>query len=256
MNAAKSYFLGTVSSIALAGSAAAADLRMPVKAPVVPPPTWAGAYVGLNAGAAWHRWSFNDVDDQLFLLNNAGVNANNVFWSDRRAAFTFGGQIGYNWQVGNGVFGVEGDINWVGARSSLSFTTNNPVPGTVVTAETKLDWFATIRGRLGVTFSPTLIYVTGGVAFVHFRDFYTSSFIQLQAPGTDVVNDRTRATWVAGVGAEHRVSPDWSVKVEALAMGQTVSNTVNQRFGETYRSEFKHSLALLRLGVNRKFPPN
>jgi outer membrane immunogenic protein len=238
--------LGTVSSIALMGAAAAADFRVPTKAPVLPPATWAGAYIGLNVGAAWHRWSFNDVDNQLFLP----VLSNNVFWSENRAALTIGGQIGYNWQSGNIVYGLESDLNWVDGTQSTTIPLT-VLPGAFATASTRLDWLATFRGRVGVTFSPTLLYVTGGLAVAHVRDFYTATFFP---GGTEVESNKTRATWVAGVGAEHMLSQDWSVKVEALAIGQTISSTANQRFNNTYRSEFKHSAATFRLGVNRKLP--
>jgi outer membrane immunogenic protein len=254
---ARAYLLSTASSIALMGAAAAADLRMPVKAPVVPPPspTWTGAYIGLNAGVAWHRWRFIDVDNAAGLIPNTGLGTlvNNEFWSDRQAAFMLGGQIGYNWQSGNIVYGFEGDLNWIDANRDAIFRRPNSATD-FTTASTKLDWIGTLRGRLGVTFSPTMVYLTGGLAVVHTKDFISINFFG--NPATNVASGRTRATWVAGVGAEHRLSPDWSVKLEALAVGQSAETVAFPQFGNTYRSEFKHSLALLRLGVNRRLPPN
>ena len=249
---AKTYLLGTVSSVALMGAAAAADLRMPVKAPVVPPLTWAGPYIGLNAGVAWHRSRFIDFENGLGLIPGVGLGSpvNNEFWSGTQTAFTVGGQIGYNWQFGNIVYGVEADLNWVDAKRSATFARPND-PEHVSTASTRLDWMGTLRGRLGVTLSQTLVYLTGGVAFGRPKDFVIANFGPFR---TSAASDKTRATWVGGVGAEHRISPDWSVKLEALAIGQITENVTILQGTTPYRSEFKHAAALLRLGVNRKLP--
>ena len=250
--AANASLLSTVSSIALMGVAAAADLRLPTKAPIAPPPIWAGTYVGLNAGVAWHHWAFNDLDNQLFLLAAPAPSpVNNEFWSGNRAAFTIGGQVGHNWESGKFVYGVEADLNYVDARSDLSFVHPRfPILG-VITGSTRLDWLATLRGRLGIALSPTLIYVTGGLAVAHVRDFYTFTPFP---PGTEVVNDKTLVGYAVGGGGEHKLSPEWSVKVEGMYVGLEKSNVVKQRFNNTYRSEFKHSAATLRIGVNRKLP--
>src|SRR5262245_45783456 len=210
----KSILLGTVSSLALAGAAVAAD--MPVKAPrVAPIPTWAGPYMGVNAGVAWHRWSFNDVDDQLLILPNQRQNSNNVFWRDDRAAFTAGGQVGYNWQSGNVVYGFEADLNWVDGKSSFSFPDPTRLSETI-TASTKLEWLATIRGRLGITVSPpTLLYATGGVAFGGVKDAYGNSKV---IPGP-TANDETLVGFAVGGGIEHQLSPNWSAKIEGLYLG-------------------------------------
>jgi outer membrane immunogenic protein len=245
----KAYLLSSVSSLAFAGTVAAADMRMPVKAPppVVVVSTWAGPYIGVNAGVAWHRWKFTDVTNQLGFLpvvTNAVVN--HTYWSDTEAALTAGGQIGYNWQSGRIVFGVEGDINWVNARDSVTLTS---IAGPVV-ASTKFDWFATIRGRIGVTMSPTMVYVTGGAAIVHYRDKVSATFF---AVAPDIVSNSTKVTWVAGGGVEHRLSSDWSVKAEGLVIGRTTEDVSNVRSGETYRSQFRHSAVIARIGVNRRF---
>jgi outer membrane immunogenic protein len=247
----KAYLLSSVSSLAFAGTVAAADMRMPVKAPppIVVVSTWAGPYIGLNAGVAWHRWKFTDVTNQLgFLPVGSTAIVNHTYWSDMEAAFTAGGQIGYNWQSGRVVYGIEGDINWVNAKASASFS---PIPSPPpVTATTRFDWFATIRGRLGVTMSPTMVYVTAGAAIVHHKDKVTAAFF---ATSPDIVSNSTKVTWVAGGGVEHRLSSDWSVKAEGLVIGRTSETVSNVRSGETYRSQFRHSAVIARIGVNRRF---
>jgi outer membrane immunogenic protein len=245
----KSFLLGTVSCLALASAAVAAD--MPMKAPPVAAiPTWAGPYIGVNAGVAWHRWSFNDVDDQLFILPT-GKNSNNVFWRDDRAAFTAGGQVGYNWQSGNVVYGLEADLNWVNGKSSFSFPDPNN-SSELITASTKLEWLATIRGRLGITVSPpTLLYATGGVAFGGVKDVYGKS--NVIASVGPAVNDKTLVGFAVGGGIEHQLSPNWSAKIEGLYLGFEKSNVSRFFSNNTYRSEFKHSAVLARIGLNRRF---
>ncbi len=68
-----------------------------------------------------------------------------------------GGTLGYNWQVGQAVFGLEGDIDWSNIRGSAFC-------GGVTSCETKNDWLGTVRGRLGYAFDRFMPYVTGGLA--------------------------------------------------------------------------------------------
>ena len=179
--------------VASAVPALAADL--PVKARPMPAPVvvwnWDGFYIGLNGGYSWGRSRtsvgyFNtatglpivppvgSITDATFNLNG-GV---------------FGGQIGYNWQSSNWVFGLEADAQWSGQRGSANFlcaaggavvpgaavlpgpclpgSTFLP-PGTVgatLSIDQRLEWFGTLRGRLGVLVTPSvLLYGTGGLAF-------------------------------------------------------------------------------------------
>jgi outer membrane immunogenic protein len=135
-------------------SATAADLGarpMPVKAPVVAAPAWSwtGFYIGINGGGVWHR-AKADITD----LNTPDSTTAKAFGA------TFGGQAGFNWQVERFVLGIEADWNWVDASDTVGFPGFDPV----LTFTSKLSSLATVRGRLGVTLSPTMIYATGGFA--------------------------------------------------------------------------------------------
>jgi len=250
----KTRLLATVSSIALAGGAIAADY--PVKArPLAPAAPWTGFYLGLNTGAAWHHWAHNDVNNFLSLvpgLTGPTVFDNNEFWSGTKAAFTFGGQAGYNWQSSNLVYGIEADLNWVNAKSDTSFPDRILAFGNVI-ASTKMDWLATVRGRLGVTFSPTMVYLTGGFALAHVKDYFSATGFPSNAIAA--TNDKTLAGYAIGAGVEHMLSSDWSVKAEALYVGLKNTSGTAFRAGNTYQTEFKHSAVLARLGINRKFSP-
>src|SRR5690349_694524 len=89
--------------------------------------------------------------------------------SDSGSGWVAGVHTGYNWQRGALVYGVEADINWTDLNSdirktlSTEFTPLPPAPSARASAE--IDWFGTVRGRLGWTNGPLLIYGTGGLAY-------------------------------------------------------------------------------------------
>ena len=136
---------GILSLAALAQSAAAADLSRryepvpgaPVYAPLY---KWTGFYVGLNGGGAWghSRWdSAGGFDVTGGLL---------------------GGTIGYDWQTGPLVFGVESDLDW----THIGGSTTSFCP---LGCKTSNSWLGTVRGRVGYAVDRIMPYVTGGLAF-------------------------------------------------------------------------------------------
>jgi outer membrane immunogenic protein len=248
MGGMRRYLLATVSAVALSTSAMAADIpaRMPVKAPppVMAGPSWAGFYIGLNAGVAWNHASFTD----LGALSGAvfAFPIGTEFWSPDKAGFTGGGQIGHNLQSGNLVYGIEADVNFVGNKTSAT------IPGVFansVTATTKLDWMATVRGRLGVTMSPTLIYVTGGWAVAHFEDTWVASL----APGVIGSVEKVRSGWTVGGGVEHMFARNWTVKIEALYADFGSWTGGLAAIGQVYRSRFEHEVVTVRGGLNYRW---
>jgi outer membrane immunogenic protein len=243
----KNYLLATASSLAIlgaVGNALAADLpaRMPVKAPVVVAPapfSWTGFYIGVHGGGAWldHKQSTTEGGDP-----GCGFV---VDCSVDKFGAAVGGLAGYNLQAGQFVFGVEVDGSWLSVKASKTVPTT-PITQGLVTIHSKVDWLATIRGRLGVTVMPTtLLYATGGAAFGGVKSGWFDSFIP-----PDTVNiDKTKVGWVAGGGIEHAFARNWSVRVEGLYhdLGKdTVSNTVN---GGTYTTTFRHRVTTVRGAV-------
>ena len=173
--------LAAIYAIAFSQLASAADL--PRKAPVAPaivPYNWTGFYVGVNAGYTWGPWdaSSNQIIFDPSATHDAKVNGGLV-----------GLQAGYNWQAGGWVYGLEGDIQYTGAKDTDAWTApgvppppppTTPPPQTIndflpgpagggpmsFTHEWKFPWFGTLRGRLGVLPAERwLLYVTGGLAF-------------------------------------------------------------------------------------------
>jgi outer membrane immunogenic protein len=161
-----------------AQAASAAD--MPTKAPIIkaPPPivySWTGFYGGLNAGVGFAAGSYTLSPQGCFLTGACGgspaFNPLRTFsFNNSNTFFTGGGQLGYNWQTGTWVLGVETDFNYNGwnADSTNSIVLAAPLVGSFVNAtNTKLDWFGTLRGRVGYLVNPALlIYGTGGLATV------------------------------------------------------------------------------------------
>jgi outer membrane immunogenic protein len=209
--------LSTALSLVAASSAFAADL--PVKAPYAPAyvPTWTGFYAGVNLGGGW-------ADTGAGTGDLSGV--------------VGGGQLGYNWQAGQFVFGIEGDFQGSSQKKSDTVAT---IVGTG-TVEQKLPWFATVRGRLGYAPGPVMFYVTGGAAWVNYE-------LSGSAGGLTVSDNTTQSAWTVGGGVEWMFLPHWSTKVEYLYV-DTGDKDVTL-FGATATGRAKDNI--VRVGLNYHF---
>jgi outer membrane immunogenic protein len=243
----KTYWLATVSSLAIVGvvtSATAADLpaRMPVKAPVAAPApafSWTGFYIGVQGGGAWidHK--------QQSTINGTG------FCGLAPSAFdctvdkfggAFGGLAGYNFQSGQAVFGVEVDGTWLSVKGTTVYA-NAPLILDPLTINAKVEWLATIRGRIGLAMSTTLFYVTGGVAFGGVKAGWSDG------PGTTGIQiDKTKTGWVAGGGIEYAVAPNWLVRIEGL-YHDLGKDTETVLAGPTYTTTFRTRVTTVRGAV-------
>ena len=154
---------------------------------------WTGFYAGINGGYArgQSRW-----DDPA-----AGASSGNFNISGG----SIGGQLGYNWQSGPVVFGIETDADWMNVKGDTIGT------GGVCTADggsqcqTQQSWVGTTRARVGYAFDRWLPYATGGVAYGNIES--------LQLTGTST---STNVGWSAGAGLEYGIGRNWSAKVEYL----------------------------------------
>ncbi|MGC1315355.1 MAG: hypothetical protein WA730_07645 [Pseudolabrys sp.] len=82
----------------------------------------------------------------------------------------FNAQAGYNWQINNWVLGIEADFQGAAIKGSVAapiFLVAIPILSAIENAIEKLEWFGTVRGRLGVAFDRVFVYGTGGFAFLH-----------------------------------------------------------------------------------------
>jgi outer membrane immunogenic protein len=154
-----------------------------------------------------------------------------------------GGTLGYNWQRGPWVFGLEGDYSWSGIKGQSSVcgpTTVTPHP-----CGTSLDSFGTLRGRIGYAAGTTgnwLLYATGGLAVgdVHAWDSLTP------AAGSEF-----RAGWTVGAGIEAGFAPNWTAKLEYLYVDLGKAQLFNIVPGVSETVSFNTNI--IRAGINYKW---
>jgi len=221
----KKFLLATSALALMTGSALAADLptRAAPADPVAAPPafTWTGFYVGANAGYAWGTARLRDNDGD-------GV-------SGRFNGALGGAQIGYNFQSGDLVFGVETDIQATGISRSLT--------GGDTTVKSEIQYLGTVRGRIGMSFDNIMPYVTAGLA-------YANNKISVSEGGISLSSTKTHFGWTVGAGVEAYLGSGWSVKGEYLYVDlQNKRYFANFDGGFRARSDFH----IARVGVNYRF---
>src|SRR5689334_17635822 len=137
-------------AILFPGVASAAD--MAVKARPLPPPapifTWTGFYVGVNGGWAFDGWDDNTGNLVAFSAGFAAPIAGGAVPVNRGARHEGGfggGQIGYNWQANQFVFGLEADIQGadIGRTNTIFFPGGGGFVPVNNTARDHIDWFGT-----------------------------------------------------------------------------------------------------------------
>jgi outer membrane immunogenic protein len=212
MRLIKTALLASI-ACAIAAPVMAADLSArpvyqapaPVAAAVF---SWTGFYLGGNLGAKWGR--FDDT------LSAAPIFPGTVAFprTESDTSFLGGGQIGYLWQAGPWVLGIEADID--STRLSGSVTAVAPVPAPFVPGDSlsiRNTWQSSVRGRLGWAFDRTLLYVTGGGAWANLKT--TATFVPFgTSPGLTVSNDRTVFGWTLGGGVDYMLLAGWSLGAE------------------------------------------
>jgi outer membrane immunogenic protein len=192
----KKMLLAAVSLVALgaAAPAVAADLaaRPYTKAPpamVAAIYDWSGFYIGINGGGGSAHASWD--------VNGFGRDSSND-----ASGGTVGGQIGYRWQSGQFVFGIEGQGNWADfSGSTVGVLTGN-------TNTTKIDSFGLITGQVGYAWNNVLLYVKGGAAVVGTN--YEATFAGVQQASASA----TRWGGTVGAGIEFGFAPNWSIGAE------------------------------------------
>ncbi|MBV9065416.1 MAG: porin family protein [Methylobacteriaceae bacterium] len=280
----KRILLGSVVAAAMTFSAYAADLPARMAPPPPPPPpvfTWTGFYIGVNGGYISREGTQVIGTPGIPNLGVAGAvpgsaasAAAATFNTRRQGSGLAGGQVGYNWQVNPwAVIGVEGDAQGVfgnncnngnnnggafGGNGCNSVTNAVPVAGfagitnvSTNSVNDRMNFLATVRGRLGVLPLPTfMVYATGGVAFGNVNStvnvFQQTLGAAIPLAGTTFSTcgnnngfgggngngNCVRVGATAGGGVEWMFLPGWSVKAEALYydLGRVRTSTSFQTF--------------------------
>jgi outer membrane immunogenic protein len=296
-----------VSVLAL-GSASASAADLPAKVYTKAPPVvaavydWTGFYIGGNVGYSWGRSStteaFSDplATPSLLAATSAKFHLDGVIG---------GGQLGYNWQRDRWVFGLEADIQGSGEKGSTSAVCpGGPATSTATTPAAvnglcslghqgdtvagnlaafpvtsalseKIEWFGTVRGRVGATFTPTILgYVTGGLAYGQVKATETVAGTNITNPGGQGVNGgnvltpfaasfgntSTRVGWTVGAGIEGVISGNWTAKIEYLYMdlgnisGSFITPVIAPSGGFVTASYNSHITDnILRVGINYRW---
>jgi outer membrane immunogenic protein len=204
----------------------AADMALKAAPPPAPVWSWNGWYAGLNVGG-----SFGNASDSVsFAATGAPFGTGSS--SSHMDGVIGGGQLGYNWQSGSWLYGLEADFQGTGQRGTgsqggvIGFIAGIavvPVTG-VLSDQEKMPWFGTVRGRIGLLATPTwLLYATGGLAYAHIssnENFTIGAVTATSNFGTD------RAGWTVGGGLEGVIGNNWTAKLEYLYMDfGTFNNT-------------------------------
>jgi len=245
-----SGLLTSLLSLCIVGAAAAADLQpMYTKAPPPPPPmyNWTGFYVGVNIGGSWGRQDVSLLTPTVAITNSTHLDG-----------VIGGGQIGYNWQANSPwVFGLEADIQGSGQRGTGAFglpgiTGILVVPASAIAYEDKLEWFGTVRGRVGYAIGDMgrwLPYITGGLAYGQGN---INGAGNLGATTVAFSSSNTYVGWTVGAGIEWAFADRWSGKLEYLYMdlgnGPTIPITATSVITAGRMTD-----NIARVGVNYRF---
>ncbi|HXZ16630.1 MAG TPA: outer membrane beta-barrel protein [Roseiarcus sp.] len=242
---------GALAASLFTGATLAADLPYskapPPPANLPPPPlSWTGFYVGLNAGYAWGNADFTAHPGGSWI---GDPDAPGVLAAATRtmslSSGTVTGAIGYNRQFDRIVAGLEVDGGWMGLRDPV---VTGPFPSVATgiygaSSGASSDYLVTVRGRLGFTFTPTLLlFASGGLALSNINQAQTVFFsnpavapapvpstptatggpqaaLPITGPSGGLQNGAasgTQAGWAVGGGLEWMFLPNWSAKVEYL----------------------------------------
>jgi outer membrane immunogenic protein len=235
-------------SFVVFGSAAASAADLAPRYYKAPPPPmvspmydWSGFYAGINGGwgTSHNCWTRTATAGAAILPVSEGCHD--------ASGGTVGGQIGYRWQAGPWVFGLEAQGNWAdfsGSNTSLLF-------GGLATNRTKIDAFGLFTGQVGYAWNNVLAYVKGGAAVTDNR------FDGLSTIGgfvTDSAGSNTKWGGTVGAGIEYGFAPNWSAAVEYDHLFMGSDNYAFNTAGLVTRNEsIKQDADLVTVRVNYRF---
>ncbi len=233
------------------------------KGPIAPAPPvwfWTGFYGGVHVGAVAGTANFTDPFGSSIFGDNVTT-----------PGFLAGGQIGYNWQLPNSnfVLGVEADASWLtadGTNTCLAFS------GLFVSANCRAqpNTMGDLTARLGWAYgysNHSLLYVKGGAALVHSQiDIATNATPGFGLAALATNSSLTNVGWTVGAGAEHAITPAWSVKIEYDYIGlgaetvatppglvQPVPGVNGYNFTPAGTTRVSQNFQQINLGLNYKF---
>jgi len=211
-----------IAALGFVGVASAAD--MPIKAPVMAAPapalSWTGFYIGIQGGAAWSKFKINE---QASFSSNSATAANSTAKSSGEAGI----YAGYIYQFSQGfILGGEADFNWThlsGASPPFELTSSAPCGEAgastqicVGRATSNLRWYGTVRGTVGHTAGPLLLYATGGLAYGEVKSSVAGTLrvTTVNLPPFSEDESAVRSGWTVGLGAAAKVADKISLRLQ------------------------------------------
>jgi opacity protein-like surface antigen len=221
-----------------------------LKAPAVAAPVpynWTGFYLGAYAGTTFgsQRWTERTAIDPAvtaqFDVKNSGLLG--------------GGQVGFNYQMGRTVIGLEADGGWSNASGAVSC----PNGTFFFNCEGELNWLASVTGRLGVVgWDRILFYAKGGLAVGEvqvqtvFNPLTNPLIFGITNPAPIQGTTNTQVGWTAGAGFEFALAANWSAKAEYMYFDLGDDRfAVDPPFVEDVHTKGN----IVRVGVNYHFNP-
>jgi outer membrane immunogenic protein len=203
-----------------------------------PDRSWTGFYAGIHGGKAWGE--FNTVSPSTPDQDSSGG--------------IYGAQIGYNWQSGFFVVGVEVD-------ASLGDVNSRTLDGNFITETTSIEAFGTLRGRAGIALGRVMPYITGGLAWAHLDATQscpanaTAGFC-LTNGGFTGTDSGFRTGWTAGIGVEALVTNQFTLKLEYLRADfgdDTWNFGTTPKGNPTGLTKHDFTMDVVRIGGNYRF---
>lgn len=223
----------------------------------VSPPSWDGGYIGLNTG--WVQADFQHIIRQ-YLRGKTGLYLYDETISDSVESnhFLGGVQAGYNWQVTNNIVaGLETDFQLTKLKGTTQYSLDR-YPDTQFDVTSKLEWFGTVRARVGfVPIERVMIYATGGFAYGKVKSSITrtgpNDFLGYDGANLSKIN----TGWTAGGGTEYAINDKWNLKLEYLYMDLGKNSIYREEpdwiEGSGLFVDRKVTLQTVRVGLNYKF---
>lgn len=212
--------------------------------------------MGVHGGYGWDNDAVKFKGDPASVQPD--IDAGNLPSSISTSANGYfgGGQAGYNWVAGSALFGIEADISYGKLNGGGTFTN----PGNVkVDAEREVNWFGTVRARVGMLATPSLLlYATGGLAYGDTS--MTFGITNLSGPTPAFVgaasSSGVKTGWTAGGGFEFMLTNNVTFKTEYLYVDlgtQTATFNDPSGSGDYLRGTADFQVHTVRGGLNVRF---
>lgn len=205
---------------------------------------WSGFYLGGHLGYGQSRVQADFAVPPVSVLST----------DDTLRGGLFGGQVGYNFQRGALVLGIEADAAASTQKTDTTHVCPAPACGALNLSfanEQEMTWVATLRGRAGFAFDRWLVYGTGGVGGGGFKSKHS---VSTTLSSVTKIETNDQLAWVAGAGVEVALNSSWSVKFEYLYMELPDLKSTYSLAGVGLITETDRvSQQIVRAGINYRF---